>query len=385
MSKLGFFIILLLIAGCGSPEKGNLGQQRQLAFSLDTVLVDPGDEILYLRANLHEAELSADERFLYNYNPTDHALEKIDLDELKLVEKIRFEKEGPQGTGPFFTPFFLLGGDSILVAGSLKHVGIFNLKGEKLEEVKLQQTIDGLAKMEGGDRFRIKSIIPGKNNQFLGFRTDWRSGKFKHLMKVDMSNFQLSELDLPEFEKLEEYRVAKVEGGESTGFLGSQVFLEKGGGKIILSNSVFNELYVLHPNDNSLALKSFESKLTPNQKSPYNPKQVDNDEAMYRIYAKGLAEIEFERLIWDNWNDRYYRFSYQADMERVVADGWHYMSAKSSTIYLTVFDENLEMITESVVPELSNIPRTYFVKDGAIWIFENMEDELGFVRLNVDL
>lgn len=106
MSKFGFFIILLLIVGCGSPEKGNFGQQRQLSFSMDTVLVDPGDEILYLRANLFNAKLSADERFLFNYNPTDHALEKIDLDELRLVEKKPFEREGPQGTGNFFLLFF---------------------------------------------------------------------------------------------------------------------------------------------------------------------------------------------------------------------------------------------------------------------------------------
>ena len=45
----------------------------------------------------------------------------------------------------------------------------------------------------------------------------------------------------------------------------------------------------------------------------------------------------------------------------------------------------MEMLAESIVPELKNIPQTYFVKDGAVWIFENMEDELGFVRLSIDL
>ncbi|MFO7825934.1 MAG: DUF4221 family protein [Cyclobacterium sp.] len=167
MSKFGFFIVLLLIVGCGSPEKGNIGQQWQLTFSLDTVLVDPGDEILYLGANLNYAELSADGRFLYNYNPTDHALEKIDLDELKFVEKIPFEREGPQGTGPFFHPFFLLEGDSVLVAGSLKHAAIFNLEVEKLEEVKLQQALDELAVLEGGDFFRLRSVIPSNYRLFF--------------------------------------------------------------------------------------------------------------------------------------------------------------------------------------------------------------------------
>jgi hypothetical protein len=118
---------------------------------------------------------------------------------------------------------------------------------------------------------------------------------------------------------------------------------------------------------------------------PYYPKQVESDEAMERIRATGMAEINFERLIWDKVNTRYYRFSYQADVETVEKDGWFSLSATNVRVYLTVFDQNQEMITEAIVPQLTTIPRTYFVKDGAIWIFENMEDELGFLRLSIDL
>jgi hypothetical protein len=332
---------------------------------------------------LRSAELSADERFLYNYNPTDHALEKIDLDELKFVQKIHFEREGPQGTGPFFTPFFLLGGDSVLVAGSLKHVGIFNLKGEKLEEVKLQQALDELAVLEGGDFFRLRSVIPGKYKQFLGFKTDWK-GRFVNLMKMDVANYQLNEVDLPAFKKLEEYHVERSNGND-VGFLVSQVFLEAKGEKIVISNNVFNEIYWYRPDGDSLVLKTYESQLTPNQKSPYYPRQVDSFEAMDRILIAGMAEIDFERLLWDNRNERYYRFSFQADMEKVVEDGLHSMNVKSSNIFLTVFDKNLELLGESQISLLTNIPKVYFVKDGAIWIFENMEDEMGFVRLSIDL
>ncbi|WP_154859705.1 DUF4221 family protein [Cyclobacterium xiamenense] len=379
-----FFIILLLIAGCGSPENGNIGQQGQLTFSLDTVLVDPGDEILYLRANLNYAELSADGRFLYNYNPTDHSLEKIDLDELKFVEKIPFEREGPRGTGPFFTPFFLLGVDSILVAGSLKHAAIFNLEGEKLEEVKIQEVLDQSGILDGGNRFRINSVIPGSENRYFGFVTDW-TAKSRQLIKVDASDGTITELALPAFDKLEEYHVTQFSGGQVSGFLVSQIMLQTEGENIVISNNVFDELYVYLPEKDSLLLKTYESRLTPNQKTPYYPKQVESDEAMERIRATGTAEINFERLLWDKVTTRYYRFSYQADVETVEKDGWFSLSATNVRVYLTVFDKNLEMITEAIVPQLTTIPQTYFVKDGAIWIFENMEDELGFLRLNIAL
>ncbi|MEX2514449.1 MAG: hypothetical protein WD398_16225 [Cyclobacteriaceae bacterium] len=45
MNKFGVFINLLLILGCGNPEKGQFGHQHQLTFFMDTVLVDPGEEI----------------------------------------------------------------------------------------------------------------------------------------------------------------------------------------------------------------------------------------------------------------------------------------------------------------------------------------------------
>nr|MBI1231250.1 DUF4221 domain-containing protein [Cytophagales bacterium] len=383
MTKFSFFIILLLVVACGSPEKGNIGQQRQLSFSLDTVLVDPGAEILYLRANLGNAELAADERFLYNYNPTDHALEKIDLDELKLVGKIPFEREGPQGTGSF-TPFFLFREDSLLVTGSLKHAAIFNFKGEKLEEVKIQEVLDQSGILDGGNRFRINSVIPGSEIPYFGFVTDW-TAKSKQLIKVDVPDGTVTELALPAFDKLEEYHVTQFSGGQVSGFLVSQIMLQTEGESIVISNNVFNELYVYLPDKDSLLLKTYESRLTPNQKTPYYPKQVESDEAMERIRATGMAEINFERLIWDKVNTRYYRFSYQADVETVEEDGWFSLSTKNVRVYLTVFDKNLEMIAESIVPQLTSIPQTYFVKDGAIWIFENMEDEMGFLQLSINL
>jgi hypothetical protein len=51
---------------------------------------------------------------------------------------------------------------------------------------------------------------------------------------------------------------------------------------------------------------------------------------------------------------------------------------------LTILDENLQIIGESKVPELKRAPSTHFVKDGKIWIFENIDDEMAFVRLSIN-
>jgi hypothetical protein len=52
-------------------------------------------------------------------------------------------------------------------------------------------------------------------------------------------------------------------------------------------------------------------------------------------------------------------------------------------VFISIFDEDLNLLTESPVTEQTAPPKKHFVKDGKIWIFENVEDELAFIRLGI--
>jgi len=52
-------------------------------------------------------------------------------------------------------------------------------------------------------------------------------------------------------------------------------------------------------------------------------------------------------------------------------------------VYISIFDEELNLLAESLVPELKASPKRHFIKDGKFWIFENIEDELAFMRLEI--
>ncbi|HSI74267.1 MAG TPA: hypothetical protein VK957_00160 [Lunatimonas sp.] len=41
------------------------------------------------------------------------------------------------------------------------------------------------------------------------------------------------------------------------------------------------------------------------------------------------------------------------------------------------------MLGETLVPQLTKKPGKHFAKNGKIWIHENMEDEMGFIRLGM--
>lgn len=83
--------------------------------------------------------------------------------------------------------------------------------------------------------------------------------------------------------------------------------------------------------------------------------------------------------IWDRKNQVFYRFSYQEfAFESKIKEN------VKSKVYLTVLDKDLNQLGETLVPQLIKKPAKHFAKDGKIWIYENVEDELGFVRLAFD-
>ncbi|EAZ81737.1 hypothetical protein ALPR1_00810 [Algoriphagus machipongonensis] len=47
-------------------------------------------------------------------------------------------------------------------------------------------------------------------------------------------------------------------------------------------------------------------------------------------------------------------------------------------IYLFAYDEDFHVLGETKLDELKTMPSTYFFKDGKLWSYVNVEDELGF-------
>jgi hypothetical protein len=128
MKNLLILISIGFLFSCGNNTE-KLADFSQMTFSLDTVLVDSKDEILYLNANLMQSSLNQDLKFLYNFNPQSFSLEKINLDRLELEGKIKLEKEGPNGIGDYVSNFNLLGDDRFLFQGFLDFLSLI-LRGK---------------------------------------------------------------------------------------------------------------------------------------------------------------------------------------------------------------------------------------------------------------
>lgn len=105
---------------------------------------------------------------------------------------------------------------------------------------------------------------------------------------------------------------------------------------------------------------------------------------MYAISRTINEEITYVTPFWDPHKELFYRFSYQGefdlDLDRQMQD----LTPDKAKVYLTIYDKNLDQIDEALVPKLDKVPAKHFAKDGKIWMYINLEDELGFVRLTVD-
>src|SRR5690606_12491094 len=97
MKKLILIFLTPIVFSCGgsSIEKSN---SVNFNFSVDSVLVDAGEELIFHQSGLSHSDLSYDQKRLFNFTAKGE-LEVIHLDSLKLVHRIALEREGPLGVG----------------------------------------------------------------------------------------------------------------------------------------------------------------------------------------------------------------------------------------------------------------------------------------------
>jgi len=146
----------------------------------------------------------------------------------------------------------------------------------------------------------------------------------------------------------------------------------------MLSNSISNTLTWYDSEIDSLYIKSYNIQLTANRKEKEYKKEHETIEELEAEQRRLKQEINFMDPFWDEKRQLFYRFSYE-ELPPSPAGG-----GIKANVYLTVLDPELNQIGEARVSQLAKRQGRHFVKDGKIWIYENMDDEMAFVRLGFD-
>jgi hypothetical protein len=373
MKNLSFVFALMLLWSCGNKNGNGKDGSFDFSVEIDTVLVDSKGEVLMAGTYLTIFDLSEDKKYLYNFDGSSHQIEVIDLDNLVLDRKIQLEKDGPNGIeNP--NDIYDLGDGSFLFSN-------FNSWTEvNLNSQKISKFTHGREKFLGDSLLEKEELNPyffltegkkefytiidriGKNSTSIGL--------------VNLNTKTLNRIEIPQLEKLKDFRVMLSLAGSivSSTPLVTMSFWEN---KILIINNIFNEIIKYDPKSESISVRTFENKLTPNQKTPNEKIETGSIEELIDLSNKLNEQIDFKNLVWDADSQRFYRLS---SISLPKPEG---AKINKADVFLTVFDKELNMLWERKLDGFTKPPVTSFFKDGAIWIHENVNDELGFIRIKV--
>ncbi len=353
-----------------------------MTFSIDTVVVDAGEEIINLKYGLWRGVFNSDHSTLYLWDDDEVAMTKINIDELRLVEKIKFEKEGPDGVGTYTTWTGLLDNGNLLVA-NFSDFGLFDQSGKKLRSYDLSKE-NLLDEEKKGQTLYQKPVMIDDGNMAYGRLGDWMDDEL-NFVKIDFKEKTVQRLDLPGYEELPNYNIL-LKSEMMTMISPSEQTISLFGNKLIISGSAYNTVFSIDLKTDSIRRIDYEPLLSAKGKTGKYPKEVDSEKQFKELMNDIGKEINFQPPFWDADNRRFYRFSYQTTpAAQPDAPNIGESEDKSvSKVFLTVFDENFQVLGESVVSELNQPPSSPFFKDGKIWIYVNVDDELGFARLTIN-
>ncbi|WP_194778478.1 DUF4221 family protein [Pararhodonellum marinum] len=377
MQRLFCVFLIIVLVSC-ERKAGEKSEEiyAEIHISIDTVMVDSGNEILMAATGSYGHVISSDLDRLYYWDPNSSKLEIIDLDEFQLLEKISFEKEGPNGVGQYANTLSTYREDQLAFIGWDDRIAISSLDGEVIQRIKLDEP------------WMVEDFEDNGSLSFKGFSEDGKKIycgflNFKKLdsdiLELDLENQTKKVLRLAEFDKLDQFRVSWTsDDGNAMSMSHPSLDITTWNGHKLIYTNILNSVYRYDPQRDSLQLLSYSSSLTPNEKSGTYKNDVSTQNEVQEISAKIREEVNFTQLVWDKENEVFYRFTYF--LLPKVAD-----EQTKQRSFISILNADLELIKEKEITELGfKFPNPQFVKEGKIYFPLNLEDELAYVRMQIE-
>ena len=372
-------LIAVLAFSCGGENEsieansGNI--LENFSYSIDTVVVDPGEELLNLQWGLRLAGLNESKSKIFLLNEVNTTLAEIDLDALKLAEIHQLEKEGPNGIGEYISDLSVLGGDRFMLS-SFRNSGIFNTSGEKVSDLNFSpKEIEGI---ESDDDMPMTNglTLNAEGTTAFALPGDFFEGT-RDLAVVDVASKTGKLIDIPAMDIAGDFRIV-LKSDEMMSIYVEEVEITPISDKFYITTSVSSDIYRYDPKLDSLELFSFTPTLFPPVKSGTVKNEVNSQEEFESEMQKLSTQVGFEKLLWDEESSLFYRFA-RKYYPRENED-----APRKVDVFLMAFDEELNLIGETQLEELKAVPAYPFFKDGKLWSYVNVDDELGFAVFTFD-
>jgi hypothetical protein len=377
-----FLLFVSIIFSCQEKFSEKIEQSNileNLTFTVDTVVVDPGDDFLtisseYQLKNL--SSLSEDKRTLYLFNNKTHQLAEIDLDQLKLIRSIPFEKEGPNGVGEFVQSIQVLPANQFLFT-NIQSTGIFGQNAKNLHSFRLNSSeFQGLSIDEPFNSELLMTL----DKKWIFSLTGFFNEGAKDLIKLNAKEKTGSVIDLPELDAANNFVVMM---NDRSMMMAPQTKIRNFNEILLITNEVTSSVYRYDILKDSMQLLTFQHQLVPNEKTGTLKNEVSSIEELFAEMEKSSAQISFHEFMWDEKRERFFRLGLKVINSNVneISD-LQKENSYQSEVYLFAYDSDLNLVGESLLESLSDFPTFYFFKDGKLWSYVNVNDELGFAVMD---
>jgi hypothetical protein len=156
--------------------------------------------------------------------------------------------------------------------------------------------------------------------------------------------------------------------------------------KLVITNPIFSKIAVYDLVEENLKYYACQPTLTAPEKIGTYTKDVNSREEFFIRKIEIGKEVTFLPLMIDTTADKYVRISTigQPKMNDKGLPEIH-----DHKIFISILNESFEVIKEEEISDgigklfSTDIPQKPFLKDGKIWLYLNINDELAFVRIDL--
>lgn len=377
MIRFILYVVGTLLLSCSSKENSSetSGSSVQLAYEIDTVQIDAGQDFLFLKHSLLSSEVSKDKKTFFNVDELGSQLEIIDLDKLVLKEKVPFEREGPNGVGPEHISNFKTMENGNFAFFNIRQMTVLNPAMQKVSRNYFYpDAFENDTLPEKAEIVPFRRSLNAEGSQLAGFYDYFWENEILGIALIDLKTNHLKLIPTDKLDYLKDlvYTIVYETGAKSSsGEARSVDFFDN---KLIISTSAKNEVHIYDINSDSLSTKTYHSDLTADFKKGSYMSETDSDLA---LELKDL-EVYFGPLVYDDLNKVFWRYSRESKSSNPENPDFIYV--------LTAFDQDFNQIHEEELNvDWTHKPTIKFIKDGMLYTYINLEDELGFLRVKTSI
>ena len=380
MRKQLLFFLAPLIFSCGgtSSEKAeSVNILENLTFTVDTVLVDPGEDMFIINNSLGVKDLNSEKSILAFFEREPLSLVQVDLDSLKLISKTPFQKEGPDGVGPYLVGFQLGPTGELFIQG-FSTQAIFSKEGKITESLNvIPNGIDPDLANDFGSLYQRVLFDFSKNRVFAQPSFDLLE---KHeLYIIDPKTKEAVIKPIPEMKSVREFSGTLITtSGESKMFryYGPGSFMTIENGQLLISSAAMSAIYWLDSETDSLNLIPIQHRNFPNRMDITVANLPTDENQFFEDRKKVYAQLNYLEPRWDDTRKMYLRLGKRTFLSENKGD------PPTFEVFLFAYDQEFNVLGETKIEGLKHVPENYFWKDGKLWSYVNVEDELGFAVID---